>query len=74
MILAEGADLTLLSCTVKRSSAHRVVLDVVDQLSEARAVWADGSTRALPRDLPTRRVVTLVKTRAGWRIHEVVGN
>ncbi|GAA3535887.1 hypothetical protein GCM10022234_35780 [Aeromicrobium panaciterrae] len=63
-----GADLVLLSCTVRSSSAEQVRLDVVDQLESSRIVWDDGTSRALPTDQPTRRVVTLIRTRDGWRI------
>lgn len=63
-----GADLRLLSCRVLSSSARTVRLDVIDRLGPARVVWADGTSRALPRDEPTRRTLTLVHTRQGWRI------
>lgn len=63
-----GADLVLLSCRVTSSSADEVRLDVVDRLGASRIVWDDGTSRALPRDQPTRRVVTLVRTADGWRI------
>lgn len=63
-----GAELTLLSCQVDDSSPRRVRLVVVDRLAAAEVVWADGSSRALPRDLPTKHVITLVRTSAGWRI------
>ena len=63
-----GADLIVLSCHVKDASADRVSLDVIDRLAAADVVWADGTTRALPRDLPTQRVVMLVRTADGWRI------
>ena len=45
----------------------RVWLEVVDRLG-ARIVWTDGSVTALPRDEPTRRVISLVRTTEGWRI------
>lgn len=63
-----GAELVVLSCRVKNASAERIRLDVVDRLGSARVVWADGMSRALPRDLPTKRTVTLVRTADGWRI------
>ncbi len=62
------ADLTVLSCQIVHETDDRVSLDVVDRLGPARVVWADGTTRALPRDLPTRRAVTLVRVSDGWRI------
>lgn len=63
-----GADLTLLSCRVRHSSSRRVDLVVVERLAAAKVVWADGTSRMLPRDLPTKHHVTLVRTSDGWRI------
>jgi hypothetical protein len=63
-----GAELTLLWFRVVHSSKRRVELVVIDRLAAARVVWADGSSRSLPRDLPTKHVITLVRTAAGWRI------
>ncbi len=63
-----GAELIVLSCKVRRSSADQVRLEVVDRLAPAHVEWDDGTTRALPRDLPTRRFVTLLRTSSGWRI------
>lgn len=63
-----GAELVLLSCRVEHSSRRLVRLVVVDQLAAARVVWADGSSRALPRDLPTKHRITLVRTSDGWRV------
>ncbi|MBC7633347.1 hypothetical protein [Aeromicrobium sp.] len=62
------ADMRVLSCRVLRASSSRARLDVVDRLAQARVQWDDGSTTALPRDQPSRRVVTLVRTSDGWRI------
>ncbi|MCW2838699.1 MAG: hypothetical protein JWR55_182 [Aeromicrobium sp.] len=63
-----GAELRILSCHVVRSSSDRTQLDVTDQLGDARVVWGDGSLTDLPRDRPTRRLVTLERTPDGWRI------
>ncbi len=63
-----GADMVLLSCRVAHTSADRVRLNIIDRLAASRVVWADGATRSLPSDLPTKRVVTLVRTGDGWRI------
>jgi len=63
-----GADLRVISCRVLAESASRARLDVVDRLGPARIVWADGSVTDLPRDEPSRRVITLVRTTEGWRI------
>lgn len=67
-----GADLRVISCRVLAESPSRVELDVVDRLGRARVVWADGSATDLPRDEPSRRVITLVRTTEGWRITGVV--
>jgi hypothetical protein len=63
-----GAELTLLSFRVLHSSKRRVQVVVIDRLAAARVVWADDSSRSLPRDLPTKHVITLVRMSAGWRI------
>jgi hypothetical protein len=63
-----GAELRVLSCHVVQASDDRVRLDVVDQLGAARVVWGDGTSSDLPRDQPTRRRVTVVRTSDGWRI------
>jgi hypothetical protein len=63
-----GAELRILSCHVVRASRDRVRLEIVDRLGPARVVWGDGTTTDLPRDQPTRRQVTLVRTSGGWRI------
>ena len=63
-----GADLRIISCRVLVASSARVRLDVVDRLGPARIVWDDGSSTELPRDEPSRRVVTVVRTPEGWRI------
>ncbi|MCW2798684.1 MAG: hypothetical protein JWQ70_156 [Aeromicrobium sp.] len=63
-----GAELILLSCRLDDSTPQRVRLVVVDRLDAARVVWADGSSRSLPQDLPTKHLITLVRTTDGWRI------
>ena len=65
-----GAELMILRCRVVSSSPARVRLEVVDQLAAARVEWDDGPTTRLPRDLPSRREVALVRTGQGWRIAE----
>jgi hypothetical protein len=65
-----GAELRILTCHVVRSSPDRVQLDVVDQLGDARVVWGDGTSTHLPRDQPSRRLVTVERTPEGWRIAE----
>lgn len=63
-----GADLRILRCRIVRASRDRVQLEVVDRLARSRVVWDDGTSTDLPRDRPTRRVMTLRRTDAGWRI------
>ena len=63
-----GAELRVISCRVLSASSSRARLDVIDRLGPARVVWADGSATELPRDEPSRRVITLVRTSEGWRI------
>ena len=63
-----GAEMRVISCRVLAASPSRARLEVVDRLGPARIVWADGSATALPRDEPSRRVITLVRTTEGWRI------
>lgn len=62
------AQMQVLSCRLLSSSARRARLHVVDRLGAASVRWADGSSRTLPHDRPTRRTVTLVQTSGGWRI------
>lgn len=63
-----GAELRVVSCRVLTASSSRVRLEVVDRLGPTRIVWTDGAVTALPRDEPTRRVISLVRTTEGWRI------
>jgi hypothetical protein len=63
-----GAELRVISCRVMTASSTAARLDVVDRLGPARIEWGDGSATILPRDEPSRRVITLVRTADGWRI------
>jgi hypothetical protein len=63
-----GAELRVLSCRTLRDGRDRVRLEVVDQLDTARVEWDDGTATRLPRDRPSRREVTLVRTPQGWRV------
>lgn len=63
-----GAQLRILSCRVVSVAERRVRLDVVEELGPSRVVWNDTTSSALPQDRPSRRVVTLVRTRVGWLI------
>jgi hypothetical protein len=66
-----GAVMHRRSCGVVSRSAGRVELDVVDRLGPAVAVRRSGLASPLPRDLPTRHQIVLVRTPAGWRIAAV---
>jgi hypothetical protein len=63
-----GAELRILTCRLVRETPGRADLEVVDQLAHAKVEWSDGTTTALPRDRPSRRVVTLERTPEGWRM------
>ena len=63
-----GADLRVLSCRIVRATRDRAQLDVVDQLAPSTVVWDDGTSLTLPRDRPSRRAITVVRTDDGWRI------
>jgi hypothetical protein len=68
-----GAVMHRRSCDVVSRSADRIELDVVDRLGPAVAVRQSGLASPLPRDLPTRHQIVLVRTTAGWRIAAVTG-
>jgi hypothetical protein len=63
-----GAELRVISCRILAASTSRARLEVVDRLGPSRIVWSDGSSTSLPRDEPSRRVITLIRTPEGWRI------
>lgn len=67
----EGMLMVRESCRVTARSSRRMTLDVVDRLAPTRVRASDGAERDLPRDQPTRRVVILERTPAGWRVAEV---
>lgn len=78
-LVLSGLAMQRLSCrrhpTVDESAADArgvevIVLDVVDRLG-ATHVGHGATYRALPRDEPTRRRVTLVRGTDGWRIAAV---
>jgi hypothetical protein len=54
-------------------AAGRVRLLVIDQLGPATAVSRPGYPRRLPTDRPSRHLVVLRRTEAGWRIAAVRG-
>jgi hypothetical protein len=63
-----GALLQVSECRETARSDTAIRLEVTESLGPAFVRWDDGSTSDLPRDRPTRRVVTLQRTRDGWRI------
>jgi hypothetical protein len=65
-----GAELRVLSCRTVRDERDEVRLEVVDQLDAVRVEWGDGTSTRLPRDLPSRREIDLVRTPRGWRVAE----
>lgn len=66
-----GAELRILSCRVIAAGRDETRLEVVDVLSPAQVEWQDGTTTELPRDRPSRRIVTLERSASGWRISAV---
>lgn len=65
-----GGRVERLACTTAQEEPGRFEVDVVDRVAEA-AVEAPDGRRALPRDRPSRHVVTLVWTSEGWRVERV---
>lgn len=65
-----GGAVERLSCRTAAERPGRYEVDVVDRVSES-AVEASDGRRALPRDRPTRHLVTLVRTPGGWRVERV---
>lgn len=64
----DGMHMRVRSLEVLDRTATSARLSVVDQLGPTRVRTADGHWRELPSDRPTRRIVTLELTAAGWRI------
>ncbi len=65
-----GGGVERLACRTTREHAGRYEVDVVDRLAETTVETPDGR-RTLPRDRPTRHVVTLAWTPDGWRVERV---
>lgn len=66
-----GGRLQLLEAEVLSDGADEIVLDIVERLGPTRVVLHDGGSTMLPRDLPSRRQVTMRSTAEGWRIVDV---
>lgn len=63
-----GLEMQLLAVEVRVSTPDRLVLDVTDRL--AGGVVVPGRV-ALPRDLPSRHVVTMRRIAGEWRVSRV---
>lgn len=70
-LVVEAMTTQLLEVDEVRVEPDRVVLDVTDRLYAGTVVGADVR-RALPRDAPSRRRVTLRKSDGVWRVAKVV--
>lgn len=70
-VTLHGMELVVTSCTVLTDDADRQVLRVTDRLLPTRAEFADGTTRALPVDRPTRRDIELKRIAGEWRIWSI---
>ncbi|WP_156464599.1 hypothetical protein [Aeromicrobium sp. Root495] len=66
-----GMSMVRTSCEAAAERPGRVRLQVVETLGPTWAVDRTGQATALPKDRPTRRVVTLVEVRDGWRVARV---
>ena len=66
----EGVRLEIQDVDVRRRDGRQVRLRVIDRLARPVAHTAAGDV-ALPQDLPTRRLITLVANDDGWRIAAV---
>jgi hypothetical protein len=66
-LAVDGARMRFWDPRVVAVAADSVRLRVSDRLGPAR-VLRSGRATPLPRDRPTRHVITLVDTAAGWRI------
>ncbi|MGB0100376.1 MAG: hypothetical protein WBP61_08855 [Nocardioides sp.] len=65
----EGIRMQLLEVDTRRRTPDRLVLDVTDRLTGATA--APGRL-TLPRDRPSRHVVTMVRVAGEWRVRSVL--
>lgn len=61
----------ILAVNVQTRRKDRMVLEVVDRIARARVAHTSGSSIELPRDHPTRHVVTMHRTEDGWRIGRI---
>lgn len=63
-----GLSMVRSSCRVLDETPTRIRLDVVEALGPTWAVDATGGATLLPRDRPTRHVVTLAEVDGAWRV------
>lgn len=68
----QGARLMFERVRLVRRGPHFVVLRAIDQLAPTVAVDRHGERLRLPRDEPTRHIIELRRTSAGWRIASVL--
>ncbi len=66
-----GARVRFWDVQVQARRAGVVQLDVIDRLEPVSVAGAAGTWTPLPADRPTRHLITLAATRAGWRISQV---
>jgi len=69
-LAVDGARMRFWDPRVVAVAADSVRLQVSDRFGPAR-VLGGASTTPLPRDRPSRHLITLVDTAAGWRIGDV---
>ncbi len=67
----DGASLSFMRVRLIRRDGRTVTLRTVDQLQRAVARRDDGQRVALPRDRPSRHVIVLERSPAGWRVAAV---
>lgn len=61
----------ILAVDVQSRRKNLMVLEVVDRIARARVAHTSGSSIELPRDRATRHVVTVHRTKDGWRIGRI---
>jgi hypothetical protein len=67
-----GVAMTFSRVHLVSRSGRLVRLRVVDRLGPAATLGDDGTARVLPTDRPSRHLIDLVHTSAGWRIADIV--
>jgi len=72
-LVVDDIRMQVLDATVQQATRTRLVLVVTDRLAGATAVSRTDPTMrwALPRDVPTTRTLTLVRSAGRWLVAEV---